>query len=121
MLLRQPVKTSVPRNSFALRLAGPWRATLNRFARRRKLTSPARRANPLHFCAVLEELLGIKLFDRSSRSVALTRLGRELVPAFQRILREFDETVAGVRDIARHDAGSVRLGVLPSFAAGILP
>jgi len=69
----------------------------------------------------LEELLGIKLFDRSSRSVALTRLGRELVPAFQRILREFDETVAGVRDIARHGAGSVRLGVLPSFAAGILP
>ena len=69
----------------------------------------------------LEQQLGIKLFDRSSRSVALTRLGRELVPVFQRILREFDETVMGVRDIARHGGGSVRLGALPSFAAGILP
>ena len=69
----------------------------------------------------LEQQLGIKLFDRSSRSVALTRLGRELVPVFQRILREFDEIVMGVRDIARHGGGSVRLGALPSFAAGILP
>ena len=69
----------------------------------------------------LEEQLGIKLFDRNSRSVELTRLGRELVPVFQRILREFDETVTGVRDIARQGGGSVRLGALPSFAAGILP
>lgn len=69
----------------------------------------------------LEEQLGIKLFDRNSRSVELTRLGRELVPNFQRILREFDDTVTGVRDIARQGGGSVRLGALPSFAAGILP
>jgi DNA-binding transcriptional LysR family regulator len=69
----------------------------------------------------LEEQLGIKLFDRNSRSVELTRLGRELVPVFQRLLREFDETVTGVHDIARHGVGSVRLGALPSFAAGILP
>jgi DNA-binding transcriptional LysR family regulator len=69
----------------------------------------------------LEQQFGIKLFDRNSRSVELTRLGRELVPVFQRLLREFDEAVSGVRDIARHGAGSVRLGALPSFAAGILP
>src|SRR5947209_15752633 len=69
----------------------------------------------------LEEQLGVKLFDRSSRSVELTRLGRELVPTFQRLLREFDETVTGVRDIARHGRGSVRLAALPSIAAGILP
>ncbi|WFU38113.1 LysR family transcriptional regulator [Bradyrhizobium sp. CB82] len=69
----------------------------------------------------LEQQLGIKLFDRNSRSVELTRLGRELVPVFERLLREFDETVTGVRDIARHGVGSVRLGALPSFAAGILP
>src|SRR5690348_156368 len=69
----------------------------------------------------LEQQFGIKLFDRNSRSVQLTRLGRELVPVFQRILRDFDETVTGVRDIARHGGGPVRLGALPSFAAGILP
>ena len=68
-----------------------------------------------------EEQLGIRLFDRNSRSVELTRLGRELLPVFQRLLREFDDTVTGVRDIARHGGGSVRLGALPSFAAGILP
>jgi DNA-binding transcriptional LysR family regulator len=69
----------------------------------------------------LEARLGIKLFDRSSRLVELTRLGRELAPVFQRIVRDLDETVSDIRDFARVGRGSVRIGALPSFAAGRLP
>ncbi len=35
----------------------------------------------------LEEALDARLLDRTSRRVAPTRLGRELLPVFQRVLR----------------------------------
>jgi DNA-binding transcriptional LysR family regulator len=69
----------------------------------------------------LEEALGVRLFDRNTRTVSLTRMGRELVPAFQRILRDFDTVVAEARDVAAQRHGIVRLAALPSFAAGVLP
>ena len=36
----------------------------------------------------LEETLGIRLLDRNSRTVDVTRVGRELLPVFQRVLHE---------------------------------
>ncbi|SCZ06659.1 LysR family transcriptional regulator [Microvirga guangxiensis] len=69
----------------------------------------------------LEESLGVRLFDRNTRTVSLTRIGRELVPALQRILRDLDAVVAQARDLAAQRHGIVRLAALPSFAAGVLP
>jgi DNA-binding transcriptional LysR family regulator len=69
----------------------------------------------------LEEALGVRLFDRNTRTVSLTRMGRELVPAFQRIVRDLDAVVAEARDVAAQRHGIVRLAALPSFAAGVLP
>ena len=69
----------------------------------------------------LEEALGVRLFDRNTRTVSLTRMGRELVPALQRILRDLDAVVAEARDVAAQRHGIVRLAALPSFAAGVLP
>jgi DNA-binding transcriptional LysR family regulator len=69
----------------------------------------------------LEEALGVRLFDRNTRSVSLTRMGRELVPALERILRDIDAVVAEARDVAAQRHGIVRLAVLPSFASGVLP
>lgn len=69
----------------------------------------------------LEESLGVRLFDRNTRTVSLTRMGRELIPALQRILRDLDAVVAEARDVAAQRHGIVRLAALPSFAAGILP
>jgi DNA-binding transcriptional LysR family regulator len=69
----------------------------------------------------LEEALGVRLFDRNTRTVALTRIGRDLLPALQRILRDLDAVVAEARDVAAQRQGTVRLAALPSFAAGILP
>ncbi|MFC4172839.1 LysR family transcriptional regulator [Microvirga sp. GCM10011540] len=69
----------------------------------------------------LEGALGVRLFDRNTRVVSLTRTGRELLPALQRIIRDFDAVVAEARDVAAQRHGIVRLAALPSFASGILP
>src|SRR3954465_11417961 len=45
----------------------------------------------------LEEALGVKLLDRNSRTVELTRVGRELAPVLQRLLRELDSVVIDTR------------------------
>jgi DNA-binding transcriptional LysR family regulator len=69
----------------------------------------------------LEETLEVKLFDRNTRSVELTRVGRELLPVFQRMIRDLDAVVVDTRDIAAKRRGIVRIAALPSVAAGALP
>ena len=69
----------------------------------------------------LEEALGVRLFDRDTRSVELTRVARELMPAFERTLQDLDAALGSARDIASQVRGVVRLAALPSVAAGALP
>jgi DNA-binding transcriptional LysR family regulator len=69
----------------------------------------------------LEAGLGVRLFDRNTRTVSLTAVGRELVPAFQRLVQEFDAVVVNARDLAASRHGVVRLACLPSFASTLLP
>src|SRR3954471_3893598 len=69
----------------------------------------------------LEEALGVKLLDRNSRTVELTRVGRELAPVLQRLQRELDSVVIDTRDLAAKRHGVVRIAALPSVAAGLLP
>ena len=65
----------------------------------------------------LEEDLQVKLLDRNSRKVDLTRVGLELVPVFQRVLHELDSVVIDTRALATTQHGVVRIAALPSFAA----
>ena len=69
----------------------------------------------------LEEALGVTLFDRDTRSVELTRVGRDLMPAFERTLEDFEAALGSARDIATQARGIVRLASLPSVAASVLP
>jgi DNA-binding transcriptional LysR family regulator len=69
----------------------------------------------------LEQGLGVRLFDRNTRTVSLTATGRELVPAFRRLLQEFDSVVVNAKDLSAKRHGVVRLACLPSFASTILP
>lgn len=69
----------------------------------------------------LEEALGVKLFDRDTRTVELTRVARDLIPAFERTLQDFEAALGSARDIASQARGVVRMAVLPSVAAGVLP
>ena len=69
----------------------------------------------------LEEALGLRLFDRNTRNVALTRVGRDLLPELRRILRELDALLDETRQLALMAGGTVRIAVLPSFASSLLP
>jgi DNA-binding transcriptional LysR family regulator len=69
----------------------------------------------------LEEAVGLRLFDRSTRSVELTVEGREFEASARRVLDEFDNALSGVRDHAARRRGRVSVALLPSLAAGWLP
>jgi DNA-binding transcriptional LysR family regulator len=69
----------------------------------------------------LEETLGARLFDRNSRNVALTPVGRELLPVLQKSLREMEHVLLDARALSDGSTGTVRIACLPSFAASLLP
>lgn|SRR5512146_1140706 len=69
----------------------------------------------------LEESLQLRVFDRHTRSVQLTRVGRELLPVFAQLLSQFDAAIAGAKDLASLRHGSVRVAALPSVAGFCLP
>jgi DNA-binding transcriptional LysR family regulator len=68
-----------------------------------------------------EEALGLRLFDRHTRSVELTTLGRDLLPIFRRLVGEFETAVVNARDSVTRAKGMIRLACLPSCAASLLP
>ena len=69
----------------------------------------------------LEEHLGVRLFDRSTRRVELTDAGRELAVSASRILDDVETMVAGISDLAKHKRGRVSIAILPSLAAAFVP
>ncbi len=69
----------------------------------------------------LEQALHCRLFDRTSRTVGLTRIGRDLLPALRRTLQELDAVVAESHAHGAGHLGTVRVASLPSFAASFLP
>ncbi|MFM2346383.1 MAG: hypothetical protein RL654_1136 [Pseudomonadota bacterium] len=69
----------------------------------------------------LEDQVGLRLFDRSTRHVALTHEGAALRPRAQRLLEEFDAALEGLRELAARERGRVSIALLPSLAAGWLP
>ena len=68
-----------------------------------------------------EETLGLRLFDRHTRSVQLTPLGRDMLPLFRRLVAEFETAVANARDSVTRTKSVIRLACLPSCAASLLP
>lgn len=69
----------------------------------------------------LEEIVGVRLFDRNSRNVALTPAGRELLPVLQKSLHDMQQVLADARALADGSSGTVRIACLPTFAASLLP
>lgn len=60
--------------------------------------------------AILEEELGSKLFERTTRSVRLTEVGEACKKEFGKLKEEFDETIERVQKIITNKKRIVRIG-----------
>src|ERR671938_1927365 len=69
----------------------------------------------------LEETLGVRLLDRTTRAVEPTHIGKELAPVVDQLLRELEAVVVNTKELATKSRGVVRVAALPSIASTILP
>lgn len=69
----------------------------------------------------LEEALGVTLFVRTKRSVALTAVGAALLPDVRRLLASAHALPPLARRLARGEAGSLSLAFVSTADYGLLP
>lgn len=85
-----------------------------------KLQSFAAAAKALHLSqpalsrriTSLEALLGVRLLDRTTRSVALTAVGERFVADISQMFEQLDRSVISLHDVARLQAGDVTVGCI---------
>ena len=71
--------------------------------------------------ARLEESLGTRLFDRTTRSVHLTAAGQVFVEQAKLLNAQTQEAVQRVQHITQIQSGKVSMAALPSLAATVVP
>lgn len=71
--------------------------------------------------AKLEEALGVLLFERTTRSVSLTAVGREFSRKARALLGDLEQALLGMDEIAATRAGEVTVACVPSAAYYYLP
>ncbi len=69
----------------------------------------------------LEGLLGVRLFDRTTRSVSLTVLGQQFLGEVRGLVQDLDRSVLSLRDAAELEAGDVTVGCVFSAVHHFLP
>ena len=69
----------------------------------------------------LEDVLGVKLFERDRRRVLLTSAGEEVVTRARRILVETEDLLAVATRARDPFVGTFRVGVIPTIAPYFLP
>ena len=69
----------------------------------------------------LEESLGTRLFDRTTRSLRPTPAAQEAIVVAERILRDVDLLGAGLRELSELRRGSLSLAVTPTLGEILLP
>ena len=69
----------------------------------------------------LEAVLDLTLFERTTRSVALTTSGELLLPRAQGVLRELDASLQLVTEATRIRTGQLTLACIPTAAKFLLP
>lgn len=69
----------------------------------------------------VEDMLGVRLFDRSTRSVQITAAGKEFVAVAERMLNDLQITVRSIRGLTELQRGQLIISSIMSVAAGHLP
>ncbi len=70
---------------------------------------------------LLEEDLGTRLLERTTRHVSLTESGAVFLDDARTLLRQADRLAARVRARAREKSDSIRVGAIDSASAGLIP
>jgi len=69
----------------------------------------------------VEDILGVRLFDRSTRRVAITAAGKEFVAVAERMLNDLRISVSSMREIGQEQRGQIIISSIMSVANGLLP
>jgi DNA-binding transcriptional LysR family regulator len=69
----------------------------------------------------LEAAIGAALLERTTRRVALTAVGRELLPLVRRMIDEFDSSLFAMRELGQRQSGQVTIACVPTAAFYFLP
>lgn len=69
----------------------------------------------------MEEELGLRLFERTTRSLALTDAGRELLPTVRQVFLQLEEGIARVQATQQSRAAQLDVGTSPLLASALVP
>lgn len=69
----------------------------------------------------LEDALGVRLFERTTRKVSLTQAGRGFMPSVERLLDDLDSALLGISEVASTRLGQVTVACVPSAAYYFMP
>ena len=69
----------------------------------------------------IEDVLGVSLFERTTRRVQLTEAGREFVAVAERVLNDLRISVRNMRELADQQRGQIIVASIMSVANGLLP
>ena len=71
--------------------------------------------------SLLEQRLGLRLFERTTRSVSLTPEGERLLNTARHTLHDIEQLIFQLSDEGALNRGRFRMAALPSTAATIVP
>ncbi len=71
--------------------------------------------------SLLEESLGVVLFDRYGRSIKLNRYGKFFLERTEIILREFERTKEDLQNMVAPGHGEVSLGFMHTLGLEVIP
>lgn len=94
-----------------------------------RLQSVTRAAEQIHLSQAglslllreMESQLGVRLFDRTTRSVTLTEGGCQLLPVAERMLREWSEVSSYLHQLSVDVARSLSVAATPLVCSSVMP